>query len=291
MSFPRAIAPTAVTLSLLAALSLPAAAFSSVPPGGSVHDEITESAARTVGWPPDAIDDLQGAVAAPDFDEAEAVAPDGAGIGDRNQDYSPSHHCDRVPPNSDMDAFAATVAYIELERNQSIQFLRGETPERALLALGRALHALQDCHSHSNIVDLPMHVQIQFQRVLVGGGSVTESPRLTGFRPDDAQPTLPEGDPYPHGNFSKDHPGANDESDLKLPDGRNKFQASRDLAIATTTLFLEDYLARLTADERAQLFDAEPPETQGRPKLAGPIVLWALVIVVVLVVAYRMRNR
>ncbi|MCA1810435.1 MAG: hypothetical protein LC623_00285 [Halobacteriales archaeon] len=244
---------------LLAALAPSASAFESTPPGTSVHDQATAAAATPLGWSGSGLDALQQAVRAPDL--AESKVKGSAGhlvVVDAVGDYEPAHHCDRLPPTPNAQAFAATTAYVRLERDEALQFARTGHPERAVTALGRALHALQDCHSHSNVVDLGPAVQARFQQELLAGGGLPDGLVLTGFQPGEEQADMPPGDPYPHGLHAKDGTNSTPDAEARLPDGRTKFEAALALAAATTQSFLADVLAHLNATERRDLLGVSP---------------------------------
>ncbi|MCA1819776.1 MAG: hypothetical protein LC620_06990, partial [Halobacteriales archaeon] len=119
-------------LVLLLALP-PAAAFHSVPPGKSVHDEVTAEAAKPLGFTDKSLEALQEAVRRPDLREMK-VSGTGASlvILDASGDYEPSHHCDRVPPASSNAAVNSTVAYVRLARAEALSFAQGDHAERAV---------------------------------------------------------------------------------------------------------------------------------------------------------------
>lgn len=275
--------PPAV-IALLAAvplLVLPSGvAFGSVPPGDSAHDRITRDAATPLGWSGTGLKELQKAIVAPDV-SGTSFKVDGDGVSLEATDaYEPHYHCDRLAPTSHADAFSATTAYVRLERDLALQWSHGGQAERALDALGRALHAVQDCHSHSDVGEKDAAYQASFQAALLGVGPAPPGLRLTGFQPGADDPAAPPGDPYPHASYAKDGPDTNDDSKQVLPDGRTKFEAARALAVATTRMFLEDVMGRLNATEKAAIMDVPPPpaaKPSNVPSNAAWLVLAAFV--------------
>lgn len=243
---------------LAAVLMLPGGAAFDSRPGGP-HDDITRAAARVAGFPAGGVDALVEAVRAPDAKEL-------AGLVGFSGAYAPAHHCDRVPPATDGEAFNATVSYVRFEgdaaRNAS---LAGDAPE-TVRALGRALHALEDCFSHSNAVDLPRPMDAV--HAAVGQLAPPAGLRLTSVDPGADDPMRPAGDNYTHADFAKDREGADNESALVLQDNRTKFEAARDLAIDAATLFLSDWLGQRNPAEIAPLGDVDAPA-------GGPLPRWA----------------
>src|SRR5688500_1894918 len=143
------LVPSLALLALLPAAS----AFESLP--GGPHDDITGAAARASGFPESAVEALQEAVRAVDFRD-NALEPSATKVDriDATEDYRPEHHCDRVPPAGDLHSFNATVAYLAERSAVAVPAAQARDGEAAVAALGQVLHAVQDCMSHSNAVDL-----------------------------------------------------------------------------------------------------------------------------------------
>lgn len=248
-----------VTVLLAASLlGLPAVgAFSAKPHGG-----ITEEGANRAGFPDEAIPALQAAVLAPDVADHEwdPEADDPRRM-DADGSFRPEHHCDRVPPGGHAAAFDAAVAYVREKLDGAAAALRADDAEKAMERLGEALHAAQDCSSHSNAVDLA--VEADFPAMVLGDEPPPADLWLTGFEPGADDPESPEGDPYPHGRFAKDSADKNAESRLALPDGRTKYETARDLATATTELLLGRFLIEVGEEEAAALAGVEPVDGDG----------------------------
>lgn len=270
-------------LGLLAGVVLvPAAAgFTAAPPGESVHDEIT-AVARDAGWSREATAALQQAVREPDYRDSEYDPQvDAPGRIDASDHYRPWHHCDREPGTPDAEAFGATVAYVQEQRGQALNHSRAGEADRAMAALGRALHALQDCYSHTNIVDLP-HGQRAHEDALLHGGPAVEGLRLVSYEPGAEDPGRPAADEYDHDLYAKDSADQNDEAQARMPDGRTKFEHAVDLARMATVAFLQEYLRDLGEGERASLLavdeeDGGLPDDANVPglSLAGLLVALA----------------
>lgn len=277
-------------LPLLAVLLMApgAQAFASVQQGDSPHDEMTAVAAD-VGWPEDAVEALQAAVRQPDIDDLEPAPVDG------NKDrmdvsvvFRPWHHCDRVPPMSDAEAVKATIAYVDHERSLA-QNLSLVDPAAAVRALGRALHALQDCFSHSDIVDLPASAQAALGDALVFGGAPPSSLRLCGSQPGAPDIARPPGDVYPHADFNKDDPNASPEAEALMVDGRSKHEHAFELAANATRVFLTDFMSRLDADETARLLDVDGGHRPRRGMGIPAPGLWVLPGLAMAVAVRRLR--
>ncbi|HUR62144.1 MAG TPA: hypothetical protein VM286_07250 [Candidatus Thermoplasmatota archaeon] len=273
----------------LASIPQPAAAFESTPFGDSPHDHITSEAARPLGWEGRGLDGLQQAVRAPDVAESKVKGSLGRlVIVDAQGDYEPSHHCDRLPPVTDQQVFAATSTYIRLELEEALQLARSQHPERAVGALGRALHALQDCHSHSDIVDQGPGVQAAFQDALLQGGPMPEGLHFTGFQPGEKEADMPPGDGYPHGLHARDGEHSTPDAEGLLPDGRTRFEAAFHMAANTSRMLLEGFLAQVNGTVRAQILDV-PPQHLNRSPIPSPGALPLLAVLLVGTLALRRR--
>lgn len=257
---PRGARPVLAAALLLALLAVPqAGAFRSIAKGESPHDEAT-AVAGELGWGQDATQALQAAVRQPDIDDLRTVeVEDGKDRVDASITYRPWHHCTRQPPGGDADAFDATVAYVREQRGlaENLSLL---DPAAAVRALGRALHALQDCFSHSNVVDLDGAAQAGLARSLLDGGPAPAGLRLCSVAPGTMDIERPPGDPYPHGDFNKDDAGSSPEADGALGDGRTKHEAALALAEAATREFLLAFMGRLDTNETTRLLEVRIDE-------------------------------
>lgn len=288
----RSTSAMALSVLFVAILASPSVqAFESIPPGSSPHERITEAAASPLGWSGEGLKALQVAVLAPDFSET-TVKTDGDKVIliDATDEFEPMHHCDRLPPTSDAHVFAATSTYILLQRDEALQLVQAGHEARSVAALGRALHALQDCHSHSDVGERSVEDGKMFQTALLSGEPLAPSDiRFTSFQPGHEEPELPVGDPYPHGLFAKDGPDSSDDAALLLPDGRTKYQAAYDLAVDTSALFLAEFVGRLTPSEKAAILAVEV-EDDGGPGLIPSVGLVATLMLAALVVAFVRRR-
>lgn len=245
-----ALAPLALAFVLVPAAS----AFESLP--GGPHDDVTAAAAREAGFPESAVDALVEAVRAVDLrDNKLEPRTDEVDRIDATADYRPEHHCDRVAPTSHADSFNATVSYIADRKAAAVAAAQADDAEGAVDRLGELLHAVEDCFSHSNAVDLAdPQAMVQYVN---GRAATPEGLRLTGFQPGGEDTERPEGDPYPHGDFAKDSADKNDESKGVLADGHTKFEASRTLATEAAVLALQEVLSQLGPEELQALADVK----------------------------------
>ncbi|MEA3189678.1 MAG: hypothetical protein QOD77_260 [Thermoplasmata archaeon] len=268
---------------VFALLLLPAAAaFTAIDGAGSPHGIITRAAAEQVGWTDP--DELLDAVFEPDLDDSE-LEPHADHIRrmDATSDYRPGHHCDRVPPTDDATAFEEAARYVREQRARLAHEAYEGSPDDALEALGRALHAVQDCVSHSNAVDLAPAHQAALLEALLGNGS-TAAPaglRLTGFLPNTDEPGRPPGDPYPHDAYAKDEPGGNAESDLPSANG-TKYDAAHRLALEASVRLLQDTKARLAPEQWQDLMEADHEENEIGRVLPAPMAGMAVAVAAVL---------
>jgi hypothetical protein len=266
-----------VAAALLLALSGPAAAFESHPAGGSEHDAITERAVAGLGLKEPAVRALQEGVRHVDSDEMKLDTSGKRVVkSDASFDYVPHHHCDRLPGATDAAAFEATARHVAAEQASALAFARSRSPERALRSLAYALHAVQDCHAHSNAVDLDPATQQQMVQALLEGGPAPAGVRLTGFEPGAEDAEAPEGDPYPHAQFAKDGDNATEEGAALLSDGRTKSQAARELAVAASRELVDRFLRQLTPEQREAVAGVTATQSPHKVPAAGPLVALAV---------------
>ena len=267
------------TLAILGIAVVPmASAFESLP--GGPHDDITAAAVREAGMSEQTVDAVVEAVRDVDIrDNALEPSADQVDRIDATEDYRPEHHCDRVPPADDRSAFSAAAAFVANRSAAAVAAGRGGDPDAAMRHLGELLHAVQDCMSHSNAVDLADPQAVV--QAINGHGAVPDGLRLTGFLPGADDPETPPGDPYPHASFAKDSEDKNDEAGLELPDGHTKFEAARELAIDASILALQDVLSQLTPEELQALADAQADGGQPIPRVGVPAPAWTFTMAAV----------
>jgi len=277
-------------LLLLLLLGMPAAtAFRSFPPGSSVHDGITKDAAAPLGFPGKAAAALAQATRRPDYDEMK-ISLNGNGslrMGVTSQ-YLPFHHCDRLPGISDADAFKDTALYVAQQREVALADLRNGQAQDAGWAIGRALHALQDCFAHSDIVRGGFDAEQYYERAVTTGGDPLPGLHVTGFDPTARDTASPPGDPYPYSRFNLD---ANTDSPMAttlLPDGNTCFEHARQDAIAASRMYLQSILDNLTGPQRDALMGLH--ETTPPPKLPVPAPAVAVPVLVGLAALARRRR-
>ena len=267
---------TALLAGLMLAFVPGVAAFESLP--GGPHADITAAAAREAGLPEEVVPALVEAVRAVDFRESRLEPRlDGLDRIDATEEYRPEHHCDRVPPATDLAAFQATVDYAADRSQAALAAIQADDPDSGVQRLGELLHAVQDCLSHSNAVDL----DDPDAAVAAINGHAAAHPglRLTGFQPGADDPETPDGDGYPHGAFAKDAADKNDESGVPVAENETKFEAARTLAVEASIMALQDIIRQLEPGEVERLAQAQggqPIPRVGVPALAPTMALLAL---------------
>lgn len=282
----RAAAKLALALAALLVAAPAAQGFASVKKGGSPHDEAT-AVATELGWPAGAVEALQAAVRKADIDDFAPAEDDKDRIV-ATPVFHPSHHCDRVPPAGDRQAFQDTVAYVHQQRGIAAN-LSLLDPEAALRALGRALHAVQDCFSHTNAVDLPAHDRQRLLDALLRGGPTPAGLRLMGSDPAAHVIGLPAGDGFAHDLHNLDDHDGSPAAGLAMPDGRTRHEAALALARDATHAFLSDFQDTLDPQETAALLAVEARSERDAAPAAIPMPL--AVVAGVLAVAAVLARR
>lgn len=260
-------------------------AFDSIPNGP--HDRITQDAATAAGYPGKGILTLQQAVRGPDVRDT-TLDPKATKVTnfEVTADYRAYHHCDRIPPVGDEESFAPTVAYAKQQGKAARAELAATNATGAVHLLGNALHAIEDCFSHSNAIDLADPAVVV--RAVNGEGGYPEGLHLTGFLPGAKDNEHPPGDDYSHGDFAKDSANKNAESSMRMADNRTKFEHARELATQAATLYLQHWMEDVTPAEAQQLANVPPLKEGGGfpnihiPGLAVPLVVAALGLAAVL---------
>ena len=261
----RALALAAV---LVAGLVPAAAAFDSIPNGP--HDRVTADAAHAAAYPSKGVLSLQQAVRGPDIRDNK-LDPKATKVTnfEVTGEYRPYHHCDRVPPAGGEESFLRTVDYARQQGEGARTALAASNATGAVHLLGNALHAIEDCFSHSNAVDLADPAVVV--RAVNGEGGFPQDLHLTGFLPGAQDNEHPPGDDYPHGDFAKDSANKNTESSTRMADDRTKFEHARDLATQAATLYLQHWMEDVTPAEAQQLANVPPAkEGGGLPSIHVP---------------------
>ena len=252
---------------LTIALATPrlAVAFDSYP-GGTGHDRATRDAARDSGLSRGTTHDLKMEVRHADLLELSIdlrfVRHRGL-FGGRNTEsllfpncrYDPAHHFDREPQTSTRDAYEAGRQFVMAKRAQAIAAAKQRRDADALRAMGRALHAIQDFYSHSNVVDLPLPTQHVLSDGLWNAGPFPEGVDLVVAEFDGcpADPDLTRRPPTrrvlvaqcsesladTHLCMSKDSP-ASVMGRQRTADGTRMFRRALDLAKTQSKRFLDD---------------------------------------------------
>lgn len=208
---------------------------------GHIHGEITKTAFKELKIKNEVIRKVIEANWRMDWDEYHKVLPPVP-----NDKYNPAHHFDRTYGAAHSDSFKRGAKYIREQRSIVLAGLRGEggrTLNDALQAMGRALHALQDFFSHSNVIDLSPEDWDAAMIALETGTDPPASLKITGY---DRVGNLV-GDEYAHDTFSKENPHKNEESKSRMKAGayayhpnKTKFQRAKEAAAESSKKWLID---------------------------------------------------
>lgn len=277
-----------ITFIVVTSRSPTAEAFDSYPVGAQ-HDQITERAAKAVGLSKEKTAQLKKAVRAPDWDESSwdpGVWPWQWVAFSPNANYDASHHCDRGPGVSHAAAFVATARYINQKKQEAVDAAKANRQGDALKALGEALHALQDCKSHSNYVDLTIAERAAFEATLENPAAnpPPANLKITGYDPSASNPEAPPGDAYSHKDFAKDNPTKNAESQIKVACPvpgcgvtDTKFGLAFQAALDESTAFLNSIRASIPVGDWTNLItltvDPDPSDSRYAWRCSGEDVV------------------
>lgn len=200
-------------------------------PMGGIHHSITMEALTGILGKGTA-NNVSDAIFYVDYDETKVIWDLPPGLSP-NSKYVPAHHFDRAYGVTDTAAFLSGRDYV-LQQRQIFRdaFLRGDR-SRAIDALGRMYHALEDFFSHSNFIDLSSADQRLVEDLLSNNSvNAPSSLRICGYDAGAKVYGLPPGDPFPHDLFSKDSPHKNPEAQRKMADGRTKYAHAYEKAVS-----------------------------------------------------------
>ncbi|MFN3431180.1 MAG: hypothetical protein ACK46X_14655 [Candidatus Sericytochromatia bacterium] len=210
---------------------------------GYRHKEITALALRDLGFSEPARKLLGWHNFLTDWDQYEHTP-----LRPPNSRYQPADHFDRNEGETSAEAFHRGLLALEGRRKTASGLLRRGRAEAGLAVMGRALHAVQDFHAHSNMVDLPEPDRRLIRSLLLGQAHdapphVMAALRLTGTSRHvmgDLAPAEDREPGYGHDAFSKDNVHKNAEAKAPAPDapGRTKYQRAFELATEATRAFL-----------------------------------------------------
>lgn len=231
----------------------PVSAFAAYPSWlwmSSPHDQITKLAAtRADGWAASTTKSLQYAVRQPDWNENGWVEWFTFGP---NANYDASHHCDRNPPGASGAWFLATSNYIRAQTDLAVADTKVSDFAGAIAALGRALHAVQDCQAHSNHWELTPLDKLQFKDTMWDTTGTEVPPadlKLTAYDPNAADPEAPGVDTYSHAANAKDTP-------TKNPEATAHYQEAFDVAVTYSRDVIDRVMAGLNPAEQFALKNA-----------------------------------
>lgn len=245
--------------------------------GESEHEKITEEALKDLGFLHKKIEEIEDANTNVDWKEHSIrwwfIFPVGLKT---NEHYNPEHHFDRGPKKTSQEAFKEGVKYVHQQKEDFKQHFRQCDTEKALKALGKALHALQDFFAHSNYVDDPPSdkenskkkwlSEEERKQALEALLDPTKDPpanlELTGYYPDEKKPGNAANDPYPHDANAKDDKGSKH--------GKAKFQEAKKAAIDATKKFVENIMKELEAElkeKQKEIWSKKTMELFGEEKI------------------------
>lgn len=247
----RATVWTLIGVGLALLPAEPVEAFNSYPPGAP-HDQITRAACLASGWSRKAASQACAAVRRPDRAESRwwpSWSPSTWLRFRPNDAYRPTHHFDRPMGVSDLDAFSAGAQYARAMVSLAAQRATARDRAGAMSALGSGLHAVQDLHSHSNLVDLSSGaVDSVEQAIWEPSAAVPAALRLTGYDAKARDPERPPGDAYSHRDFAKDGPNKNKESKKQIA-GQSKYMTAKALAIEASKALMRRVQKQCAAAE------------------------------------------
>jgi hypothetical protein len=165
-----------------------------------------------------------------------------------NERYRPGDHFDRNEGETSAMAFRRGLAALQARRLETARLLeRGEVPA-GLTVLGQALHGLQDCYAHTNMVDLSADdrravLSAQLGQAAEVPAAVLARLRVTGTSRRAMRDLAPAEDREPgfgHDRFSKDNATTNREarSPSTQAAGLTKFQHAVELATGASRAFV-----------------------------------------------------
>jgi hypothetical protein len=275
---PRAAVASAFVLLLLASASA-SLAFDSccITPE---HKQLIQQAGEQLGLSAKTIKGLKQAVVNPDYFETDIWTSNGDLRLHPNEYYAPQHHFDRNP-FAQCDTIRGGVrdgsvsdCYFNKGRNyfrDCMQSALGAANngdyELAVESLGKALHALQDLKSHSNLIDLSENDQFSFEAALFQPSAIVplDVLKLTSYSktyydqdPEHNNPETPtDPDHYQHKSYAKDRAKKNPEC-LSLCQGstQNKFECAFAQALENTVLALTEIRDNLDGDKWDSLKNA-----------------------------------
>jgi hypothetical protein len=229
----------------LAVMALPATAraFSSYGQGAH-HFFITRDAAQAKGFPDSTAKLLADVAQAPDWLENGFSIRTGPYV--KKDLYVAVHHFDRNIGVTDANAFTGGAAYMRARLQNAIDAITAGQNRVAYDSLGNCIHALEDCFSHSNFVDLTPADQQKVIDALFDGTKVPPATLwMTGYDATAAKDESPPNDPHPHLTMAKDWSDKNAEAQLKIGQ-QTKFALARAAAETQVEAVLDRIKAAVT---------------------------------------------
>lgn len=245
--------------------------------GESEHEKITEEALKELGFLHKKIEEIEDANTDVDWKEHSIrwwlIFPVGLKT---NKHYNPEHHFDRGATTTSQEAFKEGVKYVHQQKEDFKQYFKKCETEKALKALGKALHTLQDFFAHSNYVDAPLPNKEnsnkkwlsdeERKQALEALLDPTKDPpanlELTGYYPNEKKPGNAPDDSYSHDNNAKD--------DKNSKHGKAKFEQAKKAATHATKKFVENIMKELEAElkeKQKEIWNKKTMELFGKEKV------------------------
>ena len=242
--------PLRFALSAVTALAIvaDARAFDSYGAITAEHGQLTEQAGQDRGFNAKAISVLQDNNRGVDWEDTETKAGFPPYLGATNK-YGYWHHFDRGKDGDNFRSVQTTFSgsrdyVVDLISTARTQADNGK-PNDALATVGKALHAVQDLASHSNIIDLGAADQAKVLTALFDTNAFPPAGMLLTSYVTTSETENPKNDPltFTHGKFAKDAANKNAESKLKPGGGaKTKFQIAMELGRSSSNEVLKRFV-------------------------------------------------
>lgn len=222
-------------------------------PFNPLHQNLTRAACENSMMSGDAI---QLAVTAnQDQDWKETNLIPGRNFLKPNGHYSGSHHFDRNSGQTSAEAFLKASDFVKAMRAQCKQKIEDGNVREGLIAMGRALHALQDAFAHSNYVALPEAGKRAFRSALrEQTGAAPDGLMLTYYHEKDGEVHSDPLENYTHFEHAKDNDKKN--ADAKTVDPgmtKSRFTIAYDGAQDMSRTFVADLRKEISPGAWAKL--------------------------------------
>jgi hypothetical protein len=241
-----------VLLLLLSTIQVPkASAFGSVE-----HETITKEVLKKFGFSSDTIEKVAGANL--DQDSIVCYGPLCPGISNTEV---PDYHGDRLSGETSLQAFNRLRNFISKAKSWVKNNLTNCDVEKAWIALGQALHALQDFYSHSNFVDKEVFTEEEKTEIKKALEEPSYNPKaleklkMTGW----GMKAKDDPEKYHHDEKNKDS--------RECPLGPKAFKAAASAAKNHTEAFLRRLKEELKEEDWYKLIGKPKPPAKPPPSV------------------------